>query len=94
MTQIRAFAKRLNIPIRGVVVKSHFQWKAVQNGKAPYESEPVGFGLDIDIDSDAPTEDLKRLVDAAQKGCFIDQTLNRTNVVGHRLRVGEDWVEV
>ena len=30
-----------------------------------------------------------RLLEAAQRGCFIDQTLRRPNRIVHRLRVGE-----
>ena len=43
---------------------------------------------------DASIEDLVRLIEAAKKGCFIDQTMAVANNVGHRLKVGNDWVEV
>ena len=94
MTQIRAFSKRLNIPINGVVVKGHYRWIGRQMGREPYVGSPGGFSFDIDVDSDAPTEDLVRLIEAAKKGCFIDQTLAVANDVGHRLKVGDDWLEV
>lgn len=94
MTQIRAFARRMRIPIEGVTVKSRFEWSCHQVGRDPYVTAPKGFSFDIDIDSEAPTEDLVRLVEAAKKGCFIDQTMAVANTVGHRLKVGDDWVEV
>ena len=94
MTQIRAFAKRLNIPINGVVVKGHYRWIGRQTGREPYVGSPGGFSFDIDVDSEASTEDLVRLIEAAKKGCFIDQTMAVANDVGHRLKVGDDWVEV
>ncbi len=94
MTQIRAFARRLDIPIAGLTVKARFAWAGRQEGRGPYVSSPRGFGFDIDIDSAAPAADLVRLVEAAKRGCFIDQTMAVANRVGHRLRVGEDWIEV
>jgi uncharacterized OsmC-like protein len=94
MTQIRAFSKRLDIPINGVVVKGHYRWIGRQTGRDPYVGSPGGFSFDIDVDSDASTEDLVKLIEAAKKGCFIDQTMAVANDVGHRLKVGDDWLEV
>jgi uncharacterized OsmC-like protein len=91
MTQIRAFAKRLDTPIRSVEVKARLHWTGEQEGDGPYETAPVAFDLDVDIDSDAPAEDLERLLDCAKKGCFIEQTLAKGLVVGHRLKVGDEW---
>ena len=94
MTQIRAFSKRLNTPIRDVEVKARLHWTGEQSGDDPYETSPVAFDLDVDIDSDASTEELERLLTAAKKGCFIEQTLAKGLTVGHRLRVGDQWREV
>ena len=94
MTQLRAFARRLEVPIRGVTVRSRYEWSGHQVGRDPYVTSPRYFNFDIEIDSDAPEEDLIRLVEAAKKGCFIDQTMAVANTVGHRLKVGDDWVEV
>jgi uncharacterized OsmC-like protein len=94
MTQIRAFSKRLGIPINDVTVKARFEWTGHQMGREPYVTSPKLFGFDIDIDSDASAEDLTCLVDAAKKGCFIDQTMAVANNVGHRLKLGDEWVEV
>jgi len=94
MTQIRAFSKRLKISIRDVEVKAKLHWSGEQEAEGPYESTPVAFDLDIDIDSDASTEDLERLLSAAKKGCFIEQTLAKGLIVGHRLRVGDEWRKV
>lgn len=93
MTQIRVFAKRLRIPIRDVEVRARLHWQGEQIGTDPYVTEPVGFDLDVAIDSDAAAEELQRLLACARKGCFIEQTLARGLVVGHRLRVGEEWIE-
>ncbi len=94
MTQIRAFSKRLNTPIRHVEVKARLHWNGEQSGDDPYETSPVAFDLDVDIDSDASPDALVRLLSAAKKGCFIEQTLAKGLTVGHRLRVGDAWREV
>lgn len=59
-----------------------------------YVTSPKGFGFDIEFDSDASADDLIRLVEAAKNGCFIDQTMAVANSVGHRLKIGNDWVDV
>ena len=94
MTQLRAFSRRMQIPIDGVTVTARFAWEGTQTGRAPYVTGPKGFGFDIDFDSSAPSADLVRLVEAAKKGCFIDQTLAVANNVGHRVKIDGDWVEV
>ena len=94
MTQIRAFSKRLDTPIRDVKVNARLHWTGEQAGDAPYETAPVAFDLDVDIDSDASAEKLEQLLSCAKKGCFIEQTLAKGLIVGHRLRVGEEWREV
>ena len=91
MTQIRAFSKRLGVPIRGVEVGARLHWRGEQEGEEPYVTAPVGFELDVEIDSDAPADDLRRLLDAAKTGCFIEQTLSQGLQVGHTLKLGEDW---
>lgn len=94
MTQIRAFAKRLKIPVDGVQVHATLRWKGRQVGRDPYETAPVGFHLDVDLNSTASIEDQIRLIDAAKKGCFIEQTLAVANQVGHRLKTSEGWIDV
>lgn len=85
MTQIRAFAKRLNVSLDGVTIEGAAHWQAHLSGRKPYTTEPLGFDLDVKIDSNASTAQLAELVRAAKKGCFIEQTLSRTNVVNHQL---------
>ncbi len=94
MTQVRAFSKKLRVPVTALKVECVFKWKAVIPDKAPYVSEPVGFSIDIELESTASLEDQKALIDAAKKGCFIEQTLVQANVIDHRLKVGDDWVVV
>ena len=94
MTQIRAFAKRLRIDLKGVDVQATIKWKAVAEGRNPYESAPVGFLLDVDMDSDASLEDQTRLLEAAKKGCFIEATLANPIPVNHRLKQGEEFIAI
>ena len=91
MTQIRAFAKRLKIDLRDVEVRAKLHWEGEQEGDEPYVTNPVGFGLDVTLDTDASARDQHRLLDAAKKGCFLEQTLAKGLIVDHRLRIGEAW---
>lgn len=94
MTQVRAFAKKLRIPLSSVSVNCSYKWQAIIPEGAPYIGMPVGFNIDIELDTTASFEEQKKLIDAAKKGCFIEQTLAQSNVIEHRLKVGEDWVDV
>ena len=93
-TQIRAFSKRLRIEVGAIRVGARCHWRGHQEGRAPYVTEPVGFALDVELDSPAPAADQVRLIEAAKKGCFIEQTLARPNAIAHRLRTGEGWIDV
>ncbi|MCZ6591148.1 MAG: OsmC family protein [Alphaproteobacteria bacterium] len=92
MTQFRAFAKRLRVDVRDVKIHCDCAWQATMRGREPYVSQPNGFNMDITVDSDASFEDLKRVIDAAKLGCFIEQSINCD--IGHRLKVGDEWVAV
>ncbi len=91
MTQIRAFSKRMDIPVTNVEVRARLHWEGEQEGNDPYVTNPVGFGLDVDLETEASAEDQRRLLDAAKKGCFIEQTLAKGLIVDHRLRIGGEW---
>jgi uncharacterized OsmC-like protein len=93
MTQLRAFSRRLDIPLTTIAVDTRMHWAAQQRGREPYESAPVAFTLDIDLGGDASSEDKKRLIAAAAKGCFVEQSL-KPGVIRHRLKIGDDWVAV
>lgn len=94
MTQIRAFSKRLSVPVGDVEVSARLHWEGVQQGRGPYVSAPVGFTLDIDLRSDAAEADQVRLIEAAAKGCFIEQSLADGVIRGHRLKVADGWRDV
>ena len=93
MTQIRAFAKRLKIELNGVEVNARLHWKGEQQGNEPYVTHPVGFSLDVDLGAGVPEADQRTLLDAAKKGCFLEQSLAEGVIVGHRLKIGNEWVD-
>jgi uncharacterized OsmC-like protein len=92
MTQIRAFAKRLKIDLRGVEVNARLHWKGEQEGNEPYVTHPVAFTLDVEMDSDASADQQRKLLDAAKKGCFLEQSLAEGVIVGHRLKIDNEWL--
>ena len=92
MTQIRAFAKRLDVPLDDLSVDVRVQWDWVARDRV-YETAPRSFEIDILMDSPAPLEKQMALVAVAKKGCFIEQTLGRSNTIRHRLRQGERWID-
>ncbi|GAB4273899.1 MAG: hypothetical protein Kow0013_27900 [Pararhodobacter sp.] len=93
MTQIRAFAKRLDVPLTDLRVETRVQWDWTAKGRV-YETAPKGFEIDVLLDSPAPRDRVAALIEAAKRGCFIEQTLGRQNTIRHRLRTQEGWVDV
>ncbi len=93
MTQIRAFARRLDVRLDGLSVHARVEWDWTATGRT-YETAPRSFELDVDIDSPDPREKVVALIEAAKKGCFIEQTLGRANAIRHRMRTAQGWVEV
>ncbi len=93
MTQIRAFAKRMGVSLNDLTVNTRVQWDWQARGRI-YETGPKSFEIDILIDSDDPPERQQELVRAAQKGCFIEQTLRQPNTITHKLKTPDGWVAV
>lgn len=94
LVQVKQFAKRLKIEVRDVRAKARLHWVAETEGRGPYVSQPVGFSIDLEVDSDAATDEIIELIAAAKKGCFVEQTLAQPNVIAHRLKVGDSWLDV
>ncbi|MCR9123990.1 MAG: OsmC-related (seleno)protein [Phyllobacteriaceae bacterium] len=92
MTQIRAFAKRLKVNLTGLSVETTVEWQWTP--KAPvYETAPKSFAMDVIIESDDPIERQRQLLDAAKKGCFLEQTLGVSNTIRHRLKTADGWLD-
>ncbi|MFK7964722.1 MAG: OsmC-related (seleno)protein [Burkholderiaceae bacterium] len=93
MTQIRAFAKRMKIKVEAAEVSARLHWRAEQIDNEPYVSEPVGFALDVQIEADCSVEQRVALLNAARKGCFIEQSLTLGTTITHRLKTEDGWLD-
>ncbi|MEX0344282.1 MAG: OsmC-related (seleno)protein [Rhizobiaceae bacterium] len=93
MTQIRAFAKRMGVSLTDLNVETRVQWNWEAKGPI-YETSPHSFEIDVMIESDDPADRVTELIQAAKKGCFIEQTLGRSNTIRHRMKTAEGWIEV
>lgn len=93
MTQVRAFAKRLRVTVDDLKVETRVVWDWQATGRT-YETAPRSFEIDILIDSPDPEDRIVELIEASKKGCFIEQTLGRTNTISHRYKVAGDWKTV
>ena len=87
MTQIRVFARRMKIEIRDLTVTCHARWEAMPDPVVPYAARPGGFEIDIALDSDAPNERVRDLIDGARRACFVEATLAQKNDIRHTLRL-------
>lgn len=93
MTQIRAFAKRFSLELTDVTVHTRCHWRGDPSDDGAYIGSPVGFHMDVVIDSPAPKEEQLRLLEAAKKGCFLEATLGSVCQVTHRLKTDDGWQE-
>lgn len=93
MTQIRAFAKRMDVKIDDLSVEAEVKWQWTPKGRI-YETAPKSFHIDVLLDSSSPLEDQIALIQAARKGCFVEQTLGQVNSITHRIRTGTGMVAV
>jgi uncharacterized OsmC-like protein len=85
MTQLRAFAKRMDVEITDLQVDCKIAWQWTPKDRI-YETAPKTFDMEITLDSPNPIEDQVALIQAARKGCFIEQTLGQSNKITHRLK--------
>ena len=93
MTQIRAFSKRMGVSLNDLSVDTRVVWDWEAKGRV-YETAPNSFEIDVLIDSDDPQDKVIALIEAAKKGCFLEQTLGRTNTIRHRMKTDSGWVDV
>jgi uncharacterized OsmC-like protein len=93
MTQLRAFSRRLGIEVGEFSVNARCHWEGRQIGAGPYESAPIAFTMEIDLGDALSEADKRRLVEAAAKGCFVEQAL-KPGIVRHRLKHGGAWIEI
>jgi len=84
MTQIRAFAKRMDVTLDDLSVETRVVWDWQKAGRV-YETAPKSFDIDVMIDSPDADAKVIALINAAKKGCFIEQTLAQRNNISHYL---------
>lgn len=84
MTQIRAFSRRLDVSAEALRVETRVVWDWRKAGRV-YETAPKSFEIDIHLDGPESRERLIDLIEAAKKGCFLEQTLGQANLVRHAL---------
>ncbi|MEQ6249990.1 OsmC family protein [Sulfitobacter sp. HNIBRBA3233] len=90
MTQIRAFAKRLDVTLDDLSVDCRVAWDWTAKGRI-YETAPKSFEIDVDITSPDAEEAVVALINAAKKGCFLEQTLGVANTINHRMKTPDGW---
>lgn len=92
MTQLRAFAKRMNVQIDDLAVDCRVVWQWTPKGRI-YETAPKSFEIDVRLDSPNPLEEQRALIAAAKKGCFVEQTLGQANTIRHRLKTEAGFID-
>ena len=93
MTQLRAFAKRMDVTIDDLKVECKIAWHWTPVGRI-YETAPKSFDIDVYLDSPNSIEDQIALIHAAQKGCFLEQTLGQSNKITHRLKTEDGYLQL
>lgn len=93
MTQIRVFAKRMKVDLRDLEVTCGARWEAHKGEIGPYEARPAGFDIGIFLNSDAPEVDIRMLIEASKRACFVEATLAQANNVTHSLRINAGSVQ-
>ncbi len=93
MTQLRAFAKRMDVAIDDLRVETTVKWGWVPKDRI-YETHPKSFDIDIYLESGSPQGDQIALIHAAKKGCFVEQTLGQANSINHRIRTDTGFLRV
>ncbi len=93
VTQLRAFAKRMEVEITDLRVETTVRWGWEPKGRI-YETHPKSFDIDVFLESPSALEDQIGLIQAARKGCFVEQTLGRANTISHRIRTPSGFARV
>ena len=93
MTQLRAFAKRMDVTLDDLRVQTTVRWGWVPKDRI-YETHPKSFDIDIFLESPSPLDDQVALVTAAKKGCFVEQTLGQANSITHRIKTPTGFVRI
>lgn len=93
MTNIRLFARKMRIDLRGLKVTVEARWIREVTGAAPHVANTDGFSLDVEMDCPQDTDAQLALLKAAAAGCFVEHTLINPVAVRHRLRTAGGWID-
>lgn len=93
MTNIRMFARKMGVDLRGLSVDVRADWVRIQTGTAPHVADTAGFALDVTMDSAQDTDAQRALLDAAKAGCFVEHALVNAVPVRHRLKTPQGWID-
>jgi uncharacterized OsmC-like protein len=85
MTQMRFWAPQQGVQLDGLVVQGRTDFLGRRSGREPYVTEPVGFELEVHVDSPASGDAVLALVEVAKGSCFVEQTLAKGVEVRHRV---------
>lgn len=89
MTQVRAFARRLDVHLDGLRVEGVTEWRAEVDDRRTHDATPVGFQVDVHVDSLSPAEAVLDLVQAARRACFVEQSLAPGVITAYRVHHGD-----
>lgn len=92
LTQMRAFASKVGVRLDDIAVHARVEWEAHLDGARPYTAHGRVITLDMEVDSPADLEALRRLVGVASRACYVEALLALP--VRHRLRRGDDWLDM
>ena len=93
MTQLRAFSRRMGVKIDDLNVETRVIWTRTTIGRL-YETAPESIEIDVFLESSDADDNVVALIEAAKKGCFIEQTLGAANTITHRYKSGEEFISV
>lgn len=93
LTQVRAFAKRMNIQFTSLSTSGYVEWWLEADGRKPYTTGPQQFAIDLNCETAASTNQLIELVEAAKRGCFVEQSLVSVPIK-HRIKHDGQTTEV
>lgn len=93
LTQVRAFAKRMDIQFSALSTSGYVEWWIETDGRKPYTTGPQQFAIDLNCETTASTDRLIELVEAAKRGCFVEQSLVSVPIK-HRINQNGQLTEV
>jgi hypothetical protein len=84
----------MKVQVDGLQVAARAEWVRDLPERGVHVADTEGYTLEIAIDSPNSPEEVMALVQAAQRGCFVEHSLAAPSRISHRLRLnGGDPVD-